>query len=205
MDIKSAWKKTWYFIWHDDSILSWVANVILAFVLIKYILYPLVGLIFGTHFPVVAVISESMQHDGSFNNWWATQENYYQNIGITKDDFLDFSLKNGFNKGDIMVLYGTKPKDIKVGNVIVFKSSRPYPIIHRVIKIRDEGSDGINITFETKGDHNTQQIIIPGLDETNVSEKYYVGRAIARIPYVGYVKIWFANLAGKLGLGALFN
>ena len=41
-------------------------NVVLAFVLIKFIIYPGAGLIMGTRLPVVAVVSESMEHQGPF-------------------------------------------------------------------------------------------------------------------------------------------
>ena len=63
---KSTWQKIWYFIWEDDSVLSWIVNIILAFVLIKFIVYPGLGLVFGTDFPVVAVVSGSMEHEGNF-------------------------------------------------------------------------------------------------------------------------------------------
>ena len=48
-------KKTWHFIWEDDSLLSWIVNIVLAIVLIKFIIYPGLGLVLGTGFPVVAV------------------------------------------------------------------------------------------------------------------------------------------------------
>jgi len=55
-------KRFWNFMWNDDSVSSWVANVIVAFLLIRFIVYPVLGLILGTHFPIVAVVSESMEH-----------------------------------------------------------------------------------------------------------------------------------------------
>ena len=67
-NFKRTWKKIWYFIWEDNSIWSWIVNIILAFVLIKFIVYPGLGLILSTSHPVVAVVSESMEHNGNFDD-----------------------------------------------------------------------------------------------------------------------------------------
>ena len=61
---KDIWKKVWHFIWEEDSVASWVVNIILAFVLIKFIVYPGLGFALGTTHPVVAVVSPSMEHNG---------------------------------------------------------------------------------------------------------------------------------------------
>jgi signal peptidase I len=127
-------KKIWKFIWEDNSIWSWLVNVILAFVIIKFVIYPVLGLILGTSYPLVAVVSGSMEHEGKFDDFWQQQNPIYLGFNITKEDFLKYAFKNGFKKGDIMVLAGKKAKDIQVGEVIVFQSSRQYPIIHRVVK-----------------------------------------------------------------------
>ncbi len=198
-------KKSWYFIWYDDSVLSWFVNLILAFVLIKFIIYPGLGLIFSTSFPVVAVVSGSMEHQGPFDEWWqsealcgpptcgarclCTQESWYGQGNITKKEFREFPFKNGFNRGDIMVLFGVKPEKVETGDVIVFDSKKPYPIIHRVIRVRQEEK----IYFETKGDHNKNQIDDGLLNEKAVSETQLLGRAVFKIPYLGYVKIWFTE------------
>ena len=126
---KKLLKKTWWFIWEDDSIWSWIVNIILAFVLIKFIVYPGLGFLLSTSYPIVAVVSSSMEHDGSFDNWWGGQEKWYLNNEISKDEFASFNFRNGFNKGDIMVLYGKKPSDIEVGEVI-----RPKDPVYSVAK-----------------------------------------------------------------------
>lgn len=216
---KTWYGKLWYFIWYDDSILSWIVNIILAVILIKFIVYPGLGLIFGTNFPVVAVVSNSMEHKGNFDRWWESNGAYYENIGITKDNFKEFYFKNGFNKGDIIVLFGKKPSEINVGDVIVFQSQKSYPIIHRVINKKISA-------FETKGDNNNEQIreyinintrqirlFLPSeqipsnyisiLDETNVSHDALLGKAVFRIPYVGYLKIWAVDFLHLFGIKAL--
>jgi signal peptidase I len=179
-------KKTWHFIWEDDSALSWIVNIILAIILIKFIVYPGLGLAFGTNYPIVAVVSDSMEHKMSFDRWWSMQGNFYDGKNITMQEFRAMPFRNGFNKGDLMVLLGAPPSKVKLGDVIVFMAGKPDPIIHRVVEIKN--SEGAHI-YETKGDHNQNQIVTSWLDETNVNEKAVVGRAVLRIPYLGWVKI----------------
>lgn len=193
---KSFWGRLWYFIWYDDSIWSWIVNVILAYVIIKYVFYPGLGLVMGTGFPIVAVVSTSMVHDQPFDPWWTAHEDAYLELGITKANFSEYPFKNGFNKGDLMFLIGKDPEDIRIGDVIVFQSKKPYPIIHRVIKKQEQGM----WVFQTKGDNNHAQIRDDQLDETRVLEKVVLGKAIMRIPWLGYIKIWFVDLLNGLGL-----
>jgi len=175
----------WFFIWEDNSIESWIVNVIIAFVLVKFVVYPLLGLLLGTSFPVVAVVSGSMEHNGlNFDSWWKENKAWYAEHGVTKEMMQGYKLKNGFNKGDIIVLRGVKPEKIKVGDIIVYSTDRyKYPIIHRVIEANSP-------TFRTKGDNNA------GFDPSPVDEKQVVGKAAFKIPWLGWIKILFTNIIG---------
>ncbi len=184
-------KKTWKFIWEDDSLLSWILNIILAFVLIKFIVYPGLGFVLSTSHPIVAVVSGSMEHDQAFDGWWESNGEWYVSAGITKEQFAGFDFQDGFNKGDIMILRGIKTKDIKIGEVIVFESKRPDPIIHRVVKKWEQDNDYL---FQTKGDNNIGSIKSPYLDETTIGEERIIGKAVFRVPLLGYIKIWFVEL-----------
>jgi signal peptidase I len=196
------WGKVWHFIWEDESILSWIVNIILAFVIIKFLVYPGLGLVLGTNYPIVAVVSESMEHRGqNFDTWWSANEAWYTNNGITKANFSRFPLKNGFNKGDIIVLIGKKPANIKVGDVLVFKSHplypTPDPVIHRIVKVT-RGKDGKNL-FQTKGDNNADSIINMCksgvcINELDIKEDQLLGFSFFRVPYLGYLKIWASEL-----------
>src|SRR3989338_778022 len=140
-DTRKVLQKVWHFICEDNSIWSWIVNIILAFVLIKFIVYPGLGFLLNTTHPVVAVVSESMEHNANFENWWDKNGQWYIDRDIDKPQFSEFSLKNGFNKGDIMILFGKSPDKIETGDVIVFVSNKKDPIIHRVVKKAEE--DGI--------------------------------------------------------------
>lgn len=207
--LKKVWSKIWYFIWEDDSILSWIVNVILAFVLIKFLIYPGLGLFLGTSHPVVAVVSGSMEHklvndvicgqrpssyENDFDSFWDTCGDFYREYDVNKLEFEKFPFKNGFNTGDIIVLFGKNPEDIAIGDVIVFRSNRPDPIIHRVIK---KSVDDDKYYFRTKGDHNPNSHPF----ESRIGEELIIGKAFFKIPWLGYIKIWFVKLLELLGLG----
>lgn len=180
--MKSKLKKLWHFIWHEDSLLSWIVNIILAFIIVKFLLYPGLGLILGTSHPVVAVVSSSMEHHpNNFEEWWLNKGNYYENINLTKNDFKKFNFKNGFNKGDLMVLI--KAKEIKKGDILVFKATTKDPIIHRVIEITNKG-------IRTKGDNNLDS----RPDEINIENERFIGKAVFKIPFLGWVKLIFIQI-----------
>jgi signal peptidase I len=208
---KTILKKVWHFIWEEDSIWSWIVNIVLAFILIKFIVYPGLGLALGTNYPIVAVVSSSMEHRGqNFDTWWDANHAWYESHNITKEQFQGYSMKNSFNKGDIIVLRGMKTNKLKLGEVMVFKSSRYYPkadpIIHRVIKI-EQNTAGAYL-LQTKGDNNRDSIdnscdpvTRTCIDEYDIGEDQMIGFAIFKIPYLGYIKIWAFDsiqLIGKL-------
>ena len=213
IDMEKKWKhlrKGWNFFWHDDSLASWAANVVIAFLIIKFILYPLLGLILGTSFPIVAVISESMEHglhEGklcgndystfkeSFDNYWDACGKWYEDQGITKEQFRDFPFSQGFNKGDVIVLWRANRNNIEVGDVLIFQGSKPQPLIHRVVKVWEE--DGQRY-YQTKGDHNSGTISGNGGEE-QISEARIYGQGSFRAPYFGWVKILFVDLVRPLG------
>lgn len=189
MTIVKILKRIWHFIWVEDSVASWIVNVILAFVIVKFLIYPGLGLILGTPFPIVAVVSNSMEHDTGFDSWWTGQSDWYLKNNITKSDMQNFQFHNGFNKGDIMILKKASSNKVKLGEIIVFKGNSKDPIIHRVVAKYNEN----NIYYlQTKGDHNPMSY--SGLDELRISEDRIYGKAILRIPYLGWIKIAFVSL-----------
>ncbi len=189
MGIKTLLKKTWNFLWYEDSFASFAANIIVAFVLVKFIVYPIMGFAFGTNLPLVAVVSSSMHHDASFDTWWENANIWYVNNNIPYDSFIDFPLKNGFNKGDIMIVTGATIDNTQIGDIVIFDSNRPNPIIHRVV---DKYEANGKIYYQTKGDNyktNPRPLKTYSIDETKVPIESIQGKALLRIPFVGYVKI----------------
>jgi len=130
----------------------------------------------------------------NFDEYWDICGGWYvDNKQITKPVFEKFSMKNGFRKGDIIIVWGRFTP--KIGDIIIFKpnqgSTRPTPIIHRIIEINEDG------TYQTKGDHNEAQLtknLPPYVDELNIKKDQIIGKAIFKIPYLGWIKIWAMDL-----------
>lgn len=190
MDTGQLIKKAWCFIWESNSIWSWIVNIILAFVIIKFILYPGLGAFLATSHPIVAVVSGSMEHDGDFEEWWEgsckdnqkSQSEIYGSYGITKEQFKQFHFAKGFKAGDLMIIRNSQAPEL--GEVIVFQTDNLVePIIHRVVKV-DEG------LIKTKGDHNCGSSSF----EENVPQEKIIGKATIKIPYLGWIKILFVKI-----------
>ncbi len=219
-ELKENVRKSWRWIWDSDSILSWVVALVVIYVGVKFIFFPGLSLVMGTQLPLAGVESSSMDHQIvkddlgrlnlcgniysssekewiNFDEYWDYCGDWYLEKDITKNEFSGFSLKNGFRKGDIMVVWGRF--EPKVGDVIIFQpalgSTAPRPIIHRIVDI----NNGI---IQTKGDHNEAQLTLSNniykTDETNIKENQIIGKALFKIPFLGWVKIWFVDLINAI-------
>lgn len=135
-----------------------------------------------------------MEHPGSFvgnvvgseNNfqlWWGEKGYWYENRDITEQEAENWPLKTGFDKGDIMIVSGLG-KEPEVGDVIVFNANQKHPLIHRIISIDENG------IIETKGDNNAAQLSF----EKEIPEDALVGKAVARIPKLGWLKLVFVEI-----------
>jgi len=221
MNFKKEVKKSWNWIWNSDSPISWVVALILIYIIIKLIFFPTISLIMGTSLPLAGVESSSMDHqminEGSgsltlcgnvflkedkehinFEEYWETCGDWYDKKGISRFEFEEFPLKNGFKKGDVIIVWGRFTP--KLGDIIIFQpnigSQSPYPIIHRIVNIDEEG------IIQTKGDHNERQLTqnnnIYQTDEVYIQENQLIGKAIIKIPFLGYPKIWLTDLWNAL-------
>lgn len=208
-------KKFWNWVWNSDSFLSWIVALVLIFIFVKFIFFPVLSFIFGTSLPLAGIESSSMDHqiidDGfrryslcgknydkkesyiGFDEYWEVCGKWYEDQDISKQEFYDFSLKNGFAKGDIIIVWGRFVP--KVGDIIIFEANEdsiaPRPIIHRIVSIN-------NNIISTKGDHNSEQLRkgnnIFNTDETNITKEQIMGKAVLKIPYLGWPKIWLVEL-----------
>jgi len=192
MDIKEALKKTWNFLWYEDSLASWIVSLALAFIIVKFIFFPILTIALGTSLPLVVVESESMHHEGSvlgkafnpsehFENWWESDGSWYEHRGLQKNETLDWSLRSGLEIGDIVLIVGSKT--YKKGDIIVFNVDSGHPIIHRIVRIDERGED---LFYFTKGDNNVGYV--PDKD-TDITEDQIIGKAILRISKFGWVKL----------------
>jgi signal peptidase I len=94
-----------------------------------------------------------------------------------------------FYRGDLLILQGAPPEELKIDDIIVFfPEGSSKAIVHRIITINDDG------TFQTKGDANARQLPF----ETSISAGQIHGRRILTIPLLGWVKIGVTEAAAFL-------
>jgi len=139
-----------------------------------------------------AICGNKLNEKKHFNleEYWNLCGNWYEdNYNLSLEQFSKFPLKNGFRKGDIMVIWGWKTPEI--GDVIVFRTSLKTPMIHRIVSLTP---------LATKGDHNPTQLTYSNyvLDETNINQEQVIGVAVVRIPYLGWPKIILVDLMKKI-------
>ena len=136
--------------------------------------YEIMKLASGTQFPIVVVVSESME----------------PNIHVGDLLFVHYVPPEDIKNGTIAD---------KKGDVILYNASGLWtnppadPIVHRVVGKRwDEAQK--KWFFITKGDYNldTDPPGSPSL-EIEVPEDHVLGVVWGDIPYIGYVKIWLTS------------
>ncbi|MHA1581757.1 MAG: signal peptidase I [Candidatus Baldrarchaeia archaeon] len=116
------------------------------------------------------------------------------------------SMQPTLHEGDILIVKGVDPEDIKIGDIIVFESSESTPhispnrtVVHRVIDIKYDEKQG-QYLYLTKGDNNKTNPIPDGW----VPYKDVYGKVIFRIPRVGIISIWLRRThLGPIIIGVL--
>ncbi len=107
------------------------------------------------------------------------------------------SMEPNISVGDVVIIRGVEPQEVKPGDVIVYVTRRsmvwPDPIVHRVVAV--ERKNG-HYYFVTKGDNNI------GPDPWSpISEVYgdrILGKVIFVIPKVGYLAMAIQSPMGKV-------
>ena len=89
-----------------------------------------------------------------------------------------YSMWPTYDDGDILLVIGATPSDLKVGDVIIYRKDGTL-VVHRIV---DKSFRDGKWFFQTQGDNN------PGPDDCLVSEDQVVGRVAGKlIPKVGIV------------------
>ncbi len=156
-----------------------VSGIIIAFVFSKFL-----AVVLATNYPVVAVVSESMQHDNPNVTHYQWLE---KNLGYNKSYIDSWPIAKGFKRGDMPIVKGDG--EYKIGDVIVYSlPSSPVPIIHRIVVVNADG------TYQTKGDNNSGQ----NPYEFSVRKAQIHGKVIFIIPKLGYFKVVFSRAIGEI-------
>jgi len=176
---KNIFVRFWRFL-KKDTWGSFIVTLLIAFIVIKFIFFPLLSLVTGTPLPLVIVESCSMYHSDGMEQVFTSP--VYEEYNLTLNDSKKWGFQNGLNKGDI--IFVISPKKAKIGDIIIFQASTANPIIHRVISINEQGY------YSTKGDNfktNSQMLN----EEKIIAPERAVGKAVFRIPYLGWLKLIF--------------
>ena len=183
MGIKEGWHAFYKFM-KKDTWASLAVTLFIAFLVIKFIFFPVLSLLTGTSLPLVIVESCSMYHDeyGEGGLKAVLDNSVYSNRGINYETSGNWNFRGGMNKGDVVFVIGAGSTE--VGDVLIFDSNRgeAHPIIHRIVGIDSETGE-----TTTKGDHNSA--IYPF--DKNIKKDQLVGKAVFRIPLVGWAKLIF--------------
>jgi len=213
------WKKVWHFIWHEDSAASWIVNVILAFILIKFLVLPGLGFVMDTSHPVVAVVSGSMEHkltptcataiNGvcqvyNKNKFMICGEELQEKVSVNFDTYWsicgDRYEKLGINKeqfGSFSFKNGFNTGDIMiVGSPDTFEVGDVIVFWdgQREFPLIHRVVKQNETHFSTLGDHNSGFV----RTEKDVSKEKVIGKALFRVPFLGNIKIWFINFINIL-------
>ncbi|KYC48798.1 MAG: Peptidase S24-like protein [Candidatus Methanofastidiosum methylothiophilum] len=94
------------------------------------------------------------------------------------------SMEPVYYRGDIIVIKGTDPSSIQIGDIVVYK--RPYqdiPIVHRAISIIEEEG---TLYFVTKGDNNPfeDSYFENGKKLPGVPEYAILGKSIMKMSFL---------------------
>ena len=176
--IKKYWKRSWDFL-QEDSWISFAVTLLLAFIIIKFVFFSGLSILTGTSLPLVIVESCSMyHHEAGLEKTFESQ--VYEDYGITLEDTVDWDFQNGLNKGDM--IFVVSAENLKVGDVIIFNGGIANPLIHRVV--------GVGDTYSTKGDnYKTNSKQLPS--EKVIEKDRLVGKALFKVPFVGWAKLIF--------------
>ena len=227
---ETTWGKIWYFIWEDDSALSWIVNIVLAFILIKFVIYPGLGLLLGTSHPVVAVVSGSMEHktthpclrqetyDNGVKVCVEYDKEHYEICGSMFDEKVKVTLdKFWVICGSFYTDYNITQSDFETysfkngfntGDIIVLVGKKPEKIeIGDVIVFMSHQKDPIIHRVINKAYDDDYHFRTKGdhnkasyVFESNIKQDQIIGKAVFRIPFLGNIKIWFVELLNILGL-----
>jgi len=175
-------KNIWNFILYDNSLLSWIIRIIviiiLSYICVQLLIGPIMESVLGEtkYYVFGGVQGRSMEHHGfDFDEWWDNKKEWYVENNISKDNFDNFSMKNGIDRGDMIILENSN--NINVGDVIVFRGNYSTLLIHRVVKKWEEKGKSY---YQAKGDYNYNYSA--ELGEDNLSEDDITGKVVFKIP-----------------------
>lgn len=94
------------------------------------------------------------------------------------------SMWPALHTGDLVLIENVSKEDLKKGDIVVWQNGQGFTI-HRVVALHED-------TFVTKGDGNFTNDE-PVRYEDVIGRTVYMKGKPLRIPYVGYMSVWFSK------------
>ncbi|HDI13064.1 MAG: hypothetical protein DRN83_01365 [Hadesarchaea archaeon] len=159
-----------------------VRDIIKFFLLLGFFYFAMAGVLtlaFGTDSFWMAVISNSMKHEG--DSW----QEYFIEQGY---DPSTFPIQGGFERGDLLIIQRVSSlSEISVGDVLILdRGPGVIPLTHRVVAIWEENGTA---RITTKGDANDGIL----LEERSIKPEQILGKVVFVIPKIGYISLWLSG------------
>lgn len=103
--------------------------------------------------------------------------------------FYSNSMKPKLHKGDLIFAKETKSTNIKINDIIVYRTKNNTITTHRVTNIKKANN---KLCFITKGDNNNV------IDKELVNEDKIEGRYVFKIPYIGNILLFIQHPNGVM-------
>lgn len=182
----NVFQKVWRFLWDEESILSYIVFIAVAFIFLKFLVFPGVLMVTG-YSDIAAVVSGSMYHgDPQFNHSFNAWLEFH---GYTKEQVSTWPYQDGLNVGDVILVKKFPADQIMVGDVILFYAPQGQ-IIHRVISTKQVNNETF---YTTKGDANVASLTV----ENDIPYSEIKGKLVSKIPFLGYPKVALTYILPK--------
>ncbi len=192
--MKEKIKKFLYITFKEESLEGYILFFLFMIFLFRFVIPPISEVLLGTDMPIYVIVTPSMEHKDP-EKIRVTFYKYFEDRNISVENF---PFKDGLNRGDVVFVVGRDPREIRVGDVVVFKPKGSNSVLlHRVVwKNCDD-----KCYFTMKGDANPFSLNFKHLSEVNVSEDRIKGVVVFRIPYIGYPKVILVEILYRLIFG----
>ncbi len=94
------------------------------------------------------------------------------------------SMEPTLHRGDLIIARGG---EVEENDIIIYSGPKNYPIIHRVVEVKEEG--GVT-GYVTRGDNN------PSHDPWLVTPESVHGEVVICVPLLGYPRVLLHSLVG---------
>ncbi|XP_047078774.1 signal peptidase complex catalytic subunit SEC11A-like [Lolium rigidum] len=110
------------------------------------------------------------------------------------------SMEPALKKGDMLFVHNMSNEPIREGEIVIFRvPGGEHPIVHRVIKVRENRDTG-EIQILTKGDNNSVDDRFLYADgQLWLQPQEIIGRVAGHLPYVGWPNVFIIETFKRFG------